>query len=60
MYGVRIYQVCVCGTYFNKSTYKLAVSDDWAQVGDGWENACQAWLRVVYWQFALTIEVVVS
>ena len=32
MYGVYVYQVCVCGTYFNKLTYKLAVSDGWARM----------------------------
>ena len=31
-----VYQVSVSSTiYFNRSTDKLAVSDDWAQVGDG-------------------------
>ena len=26
--------------YFNESANKLAVSDGWAQIGDGWANAC--------------------
>jgi len=34
------YHVSCVVPHFNGSAYKLAISDGWTLVGDGWANAC--------------------